>query len=44
MKNGFGEFVWKSGNRYRGNYLDDKKHGYGEMYWIDGSLYKGFWT
>lgn len=23
MKNGYGEFVWISGNRYKGNYIDD---------------------
>ena len=44
MKNGFGEFHWKSGNRYRGFYKDDMKFGFGEMYWADGSIYKGYWN
>lgn len=43
MKNGYGEFYWISGNRYKGNYVNDQREGYGEMYWIDGSIYKGYW-
>lgn len=44
MKNGYGEFYWKSGNVYKGNYVGEKRNGYGEMYWIDGSIYKGYWN
>lgn len=43
MKHGFGEFVWSTGSRYKGNYVKDIKEGYGEMFWNDGSVYKGFW-
>lgn len=38
-----GQFVWESGNVYKGCYKDDERHGYGEMYWVDGSCYKGEW-
>lgn len=42
-KQGYGEFQWISGNKYRGNYENDLREGYGEMYWVDGSIYKGYW-
>jgi hypothetical protein len=25
MKNGLGEFSWSSGNKYKGNYIDDRR-------------------
>ena len=43
-KEGCGEFRWKSGNIYKGNYKNDLRNGYGEMYWTDGSVYKGNWV
>ena len=43
MKHGQGTFIWESGNKYIGGYLEDVRHGYGEMYWADGSNYKGDW-
>jgi hypothetical protein len=42
-KNGFGVFMWESGNIYKGNYVDDELYGYGEMFWTDGSFYQGEW-
>lgn len=43
-KQGYGEFRWKSGNIYKGNYKNDLRNGYGEMSWTDGSVYKGNWV
>lgn len=44
MKHGFGEFIWATGSKYKGEYINDVKKGYGEMYWADGSIYRGFWS
>lgn len=40
---GQGEFKWKDGRRYVGEYHNDKKEGYGEFYWPTGKCYKGQW-
>ena len=29
------------GNRYVGEWNDDKRNGYGEYFWKDGGVYKG---
>ena len=42
-KNGYGVFIWASGNIYKGNYKDDERDGFGEMFWVDGSYYQGEW-
>ena len=43
MKSGFGLYIWKSGNFYKGEFFNDKREGYGEMYWTNGTYYKGAW-
>ena len=42
-KNGYGVFVWASGNIYKGEYRNEEREGYGEMNWTDGSMYQGEW-
>ena len=42
--NGYGEFLWQDGKRYRGFYINDKKEGFGIYYWPDPvRIYIGFW-
>ena len=41
---GFGQYTWADGRRYKGEYKDDKKHGYGEYIWADGREYCGYWA
>ena len=41
--NGYGEFEWKDGRVFRGNYRKDKKEGYGEYFYSDGRSYRGEW-
>lgn len=36
-----GIHVYANGDRYEGEYLDDKMHGYGELAYRSGDLYKG---
>lgn len=31
--NGHGEYTWKDGRKYDGEYLNDKKHGFGVYTW-----------
>ena len=40
---GYGEFIWPDGKKYKGNYIEDKKEGYGEFFWPDGRIYRGNW-
>lgn len=40
---GKGEFRWANGNKYNGEYKEDKKDGYGEFTFADGKIYKGSW-
>jgi hypothetical protein len=35
-KCGYGEYTWKSGNSYKGEWKKDKKHGKGFFKWEDG--------
>ena len=35
------EINYKSGGRYKGDLVDNKKSGKGSMYWPDGSVYHG---
>ena len=41
---GRGEYSWKDGRKYSGQYQFDKKHGYGEYTWADGRRYLGEWA
>lgn len=38
---GSGEFTWKDGRKYVGEYIDDKKEGHGVFTWPDGRKYDG---
>jgi len=40
---GKGEFTWKDGRKYKGDYVYDKKHGYGLFEFGDGRVYNGQW-
>ena len=41
---GYGEFLWKDGNKYCGYYVADKKEGFGVFYWPSSSkIFVGFW-
>ena len=41
MKHGKGEYRWSSGNRYNGDYFDDKPHGTGIYNTVHGDSYVG---
>lgn len=40
---GKGVFQWVNGNKYTGDYKEDKKDGYGVFQFADGKVYKGSW-
>eukprot|EP00996_Jenningsia_fusiforme_P003161 NODE_3967_length_887_cov_138.256563_g3655_i0.p1 GENE.NODE_3967_length_887_cov_138.256563_g3655_i0~~NODE_3967_length_887_cov_138.256563_g3655_i0.p1 ORF type:complete len:284 (-),score=43.56 NODE_3967_length_887_cov_138.256563_g3655_i0:35-820(-) len=37
------EYLYPSGDRYRGNWLNGKKHGYGVAEFVSGNRYDGHW-
>jgi hypothetical protein len=39
--NGYGEYYWKNGNVYRGNWFDNMFQGYGVLLYKDGRVYEG---
>ena len=41
--NCFGTLTFASGDKYVGEYKDDKYHGYGTYTFADGSKYKGYY-
>lgn len=42
MRNGQGEFVYKEGSKFQGNWLDNKMHGFGILYYPNGQkAYEG---
>jgi len=40
---GFGIYVWSNGERYEGNWQNNKRNGKGLNYYITGAKYDGFW-
>jgi len=40
---GEGTMLYKSGNKYKGKFLNGQKHGYGRFIWTSGAKYKGDW-
>ena len=40
---GTGEYSWKDGRCYKGEYVKDRKHGHGVYQWADGRKYDGQW-
>jgi hypothetical protein len=39
--NCYGTYVWDSGNKYVGDWQNDKRHGQGINTWVDGEKYVG---
>ena len=43
-RQGEGKMTWKSGNSYKGPFVDNKFHGEKGVYqWVDGDIYDGAW-
>lgn len=41
---GYGEFFWSDGKKYKGFYKNDKKEGFGIFYWANPPrIYIGYW-
>lgn len=44
MRNGHGEFIYKEGSRYKGQWKDNKMEGFGTLYYPNGAIaYEGQW-
>lgn len=41
---GKGVFIWNNGNKYTGDFLNDKRNGFGIFEWVDGRKYFGGWS
>ena len=41
--NGFGALTFSDGNRYEGQFVNDKREGLGKYFWRDGRVYDGHW-
>ena len=41
---GFGFYIFASGERYEGELKNGKKHGKGKYYYINGGVYEGTWA
>lgn len=37
------EFVFESGARYNGQWMNNMRHGFGVQVWPDGARYEGYW-
>jgi hypothetical protein len=42
-ENGYGEYVFSSGDKYSGNWVKGKRSGQGIYEWIEGDKYEGGW-
>jgi hypothetical protein len=43
-KEGYGEYFYSNGNKYEGQWMEDKKHGHGiYTYLLTGERYEGDW-
>lgn len=43
IKTGKGIMIWKDGNKYIGQFKDDKLNGQGSFFFFDGGKYEGLW-
>ena len=41
--NGKGTFIWPNGDKYNGNWKNEKPHGLGTFIWVNGTKYIGDW-
>ena len=41
--NGYGTWVFDSGEKYVGNWVNMKRKGFGTNYWVNGEWYRGDW-
>ncbi len=41
--NGKGTFIWSNGDKYNGDWKNQKPHGLGTFKWVDGTKYIGDW-
>jgi hypothetical protein len=41
--NGYGTYVFPSGEKYVGNWVNLKRKGFGTNYWVSGDWYRGDW-
>jgi len=42
--NGYGTYVWSSGEKYSGKWVNDKRKGQGTNYFTNGERYEGEWA
>lgn len=38
-----GEYIWRSGHEYRGDWVSGVKEGFGVFTWPDGRTYQGYY-
>jgi len=43
IKEGKGKYFWTNGDRYVGDFRNNKKDGKGIFYWVNGFRYEGYW-
>lgn len=43
MKQGQGTFTWNNGDKYTGQWMNDRRHGQGTYTWADGTRNSGIW-
>ena len=42
-KDGYGVYIWANGDRYTGEFRNDKKEGHGTYKWKNGTVFEGNW-